>query len=507
MLEATSRPVISSLAVLCFFVAMQATPAQEPTAFSFQELQARARALAAKDYHPETQPELPEYLKKLSYDDYQRIRFLPDRGPWQAEGLKFGVQFFHRGFIYQDPVRIHLVEQGRVRDFAFSPQQFEYGSNHFPTPVPPDLQFAGLRVLYPLNSPAKQDEVAAFLGASYFRVIGAEQVYGASFRGLAIDTAEPSGEEFPRFTDFWLEKPAPGDNSARLYALLDSPSVAGAYQFVIRPGGTTQVEVEARLFFRKPVKKLGVAPVTSMFLVGKNRTRFVPDFRPEVHDSDGLVLQTNAQSSVWRPLINPEKEHVISRFSASALTGFGLLQRDHQFDHYQDLAGRYERRPSLWVQPRQDWGTGTVELVEIPSANEWNDNVVSYWVPGQNPEPGQGLQLSYTLSAGLGAPERCEMLRVEATRITPPHDKNPPRFVIDFSGNPPQGAGGGAPIEAAVQTSSGKIQNLVTQTNELTGGWRAFFDLVGASDKGSELNLFLHRHGQPVSETWLYHYE
>jgi glucans biosynthesis protein len=463
--------------------------------------------MGTSEYHAETQPELPEYLKKLSYDDYQCIHFVPSQGPWQKEGLRFTFQFFHRGFIYNDPVQVHLVEQGRVREFEFSPNQFDYGKNQFPTPPPVGLHFAGLKVLFPLNSPGKQDEVAAFLGASYFRIIGAHQVYGSSARGLALDTAEPSGEEFPRFTEFWIEKPGAPDASLRLYALLDSPSVAGAYRFLLQPDETSKMQVDATLFFRKIVKKLGVAPLTSMFLVGENRTRFVPDFRPEIHDSDGLLMETDSQEWLWRALANPVKEHVVSGFAAGKPKGFGLMQRDRQFDHYQDLAGRYEMRPGLWVEPLEDWGSGTVELVEIPTPAEWNDNVVAYWVPSKKPDRGEELHFSYHVSASPSDPGQEKLLRVESTRITPEHDKSPPRFVIDFGGKEMPSLAADAKVQATVQASHGDIRNVTVEKNEVTGGWRTFFDLADAGNKPVELRLFLHKGTEALSEKWVYEYQ
>jgi glucans biosynthesis protein len=372
--------------------------------------------------------------------------------------------------------------------------------------LPRYLHFAGLRVLYPVNTPSKQDEVASFIGASYFRLLGARQRYGASFRGLAIDTAEPSGEEFPRFTDFWVEKPGPHSTFLQAFALLDSPSVAGAYRFVIKPGETTAVEEEACLFVRKEIKKLGVAPLTSMFLIGENRTYYVPDFRPEVHDSDGLLLQLDDAQWLWHPLVNPQKSHRVSRFAADHLAGFGLLQRDRDFRSYEDLAARYDLRPSLWVQPSGNWGPGAVELVEIPTPNEFHDNIVAYWVPKQKPARGQEFHWVCTLSSFLTGPDHPALESVLATRISPEHDKNPPRFVIDFTGGSLPSLATNATVQAKVQTSRGEVQNLVVQKNDITGGWRVFFDLGGELNEEADLRAWLLNGNQPISETWVYRY-
>jgi glucans biosynthesis protein len=293
----------------------------------------------------------------------------------------------------------------------------------------------------------------------------------------------------------------------QFYALLDSPSVAGAFRFVLKPGEITFVDVEGSLFVRKEGKKLGLAALTSMCLFGKNKTRFIPDFRPEAHDSDGLLIQTAAGEWEWRPLVNPPKEHRITRFAADDVAGFGLMQRERDYRSYHDLVSRFELRPSLWVKPLNKWGPGTIELVEIPTPSEWNDNMVAYWVPKQKIAAGQELRWSYTISARLDEPERPPLLRVEGTRITPEHDKLPTRFVVDFTGTPVPELATNATLEAKVQTSKGEIRNLVAEPNEVTGGWRAFFDLVGVSSEPAELRMTLQASGRVLSETWVYHYQ
>jgi glucans biosynthesis protein len=479
-----------------------ATVRPEPP-FSFDTVRERARQLARKPFQADS-AKIPEFLKGLSYDRYQAIRYRPEEDPWFREKLPFTLQFFHPGNIYQDAVLIHLVDGETVTNFGFSPDQFDYGKNRFPEPVPRNLHFAGLRVLYPVNSPRKQDEVAAFVGASYFRIIGARQVFGASARGLAIDTAEPTGEEFPRFTEYWLQKPGQNASSFEFFALLDSPSATGAYRFVLKPGQTTALDVEASLFLRKDIKKLGLAPLTSMFLTGETRTRFIPDFRPEVHDSDGLLIQTRTNDWIWRALFNPEKEHHISQFNGDDLRGFGLMQRARNFQDYQDLNARFDLRPSLWVEPRNSWGPGTVELVEIPTANEWNENIVAYWVPKQKPPVGQELRWTYTLFATTADPSRPPMFRVEATRISPEHDKVPDRFIVDFTGNTLPAPGTNAAITAEVQPTHGDVRNVILERNDVTGGLRAHFDFSHNGGEEAEIRMVLRNGTQAVSEHWVY---
>jgi glucans biosynthesis protein len=504
------RIVAELLLVMELLLCFHAQPAQAAGGngeFSFNTVRDMARTLAGKEFVPGQNSDLPDVLKKLNYDQYATIRFRPEHNLWKDDHVRFMAQFFHRGYLYQDPVNIHLIDRGQVSDVVFSPEMFDYDTNRIPKDLPAGTEFGGFRLLYPLNTPQKMDEVAEFLGASYFRFLGAGQRYGSSLRGLAIDTAEPSGEEFPRFTEFWLEKPPQLAGGIRAYALMDSPSVAGAYRFVIEPGAATVTEIEMSLFFRKSPKKIGLAPLGSLFLTGQNRTRYVADYRPQVHDSDGLLIASGDSNWTWRALVNPAKEHRISRFPLSTLKGFGLMQRDREFTDYDDLGSRFERRPSYWVEPEGNWGPGTIELVEIPTPTEWNDNIVAYWVPQEAPMPGQEMHLKYRVSALLGGPEQVPLLRVQSTRIRPESGDSPPRFVIDFAGTPPEQDDIKPSTGVKVQTSEGQVRNLVVQTNEATGGWQVFFDLAGAGDNRAELRLRLQPGRAPVSETWVYDYQ
>src|SRR5205085_6387853 len=153
-----------------------------------------------------------------------------------------------------------------------------------------------------------------------------------------------------------------------VYALLESQRATGAYRFDIVPGAETVVRVQARLYLRAAatqVATLGIAPLTSMFFSGENQPRR-GDFRPEVHDSDGLQVATGDGEWLWRPLQNPARMTVTS-FAVRELRGFGLMQRDRTFSSYEDTEARYERRPSAWVRPLSDWGPGRVELVQLPT--------------------------------------------------------------------------------------------------------------------------------------------
>ena len=242
-------------------------------------------------------------------------------------------------------------------------------------------------------------------------------------------------------------------------------------------------------------------------MMGQTHTRFFPDYRPQVHDSDGLQIESGDGNWIWRPLVNPARTFQISRFPATQLKCFGLMQRDREFANYDDLQCRFELRPSYWVEPGKGWGPGAVELVEIPTPNDYNDNIVVYWTPKEKPEPGREIYLTYRLSALSARSDKQPLLRVRSTHIRPEHDNQPPRFVIDFAGNWPQPAEMDSPGAAKIQASQGQVRNLVVQTNEASGGWQVFFDLAGVGDSRTELRLRLQPGQEPASETWVYDYQ
>lgn len=333
------------------------------------------------------------------------------------------------------------------------------------------------------------------------------QVFGLSARGLAIDTGLPSGEEFPSFTEFWLERPAPQAREVTVYALLDSPSVAGAYSFLVQPGDRTVVNVRARLFLRKPVKELGIAPLTSMFFFGEERPRPAEDWRPEVHDSDGLAVQSRAGEWLWRPLGNPEKLRV-SYFEFDNPRGFGLLQRDRKFQNYEDLETRHELRPNAWITPVGEWGRGFVKLVEIPTRKETNDNIVAYWMPRAIPPAGKPLDIAYGIHFQTHEPLGAAIGRATATRMGDGDKEEWKRFVIDFEGQKIRALLESAPVKAVI--SLGPEGQLVQQSvfrNAATGGWRLSFQVRRPKGKPLEVRAFLQNGSETLTETWSYQLE
>jgi glucans biosynthesis protein len=463
---------------------------------------------------------VPEFLLKLSYDEWREIRFDPEQALWRREKLPFAVQYFHPGLYYDRTVKIHVADSSGIHTVPFSPGMFNYGRNTFKDRVPHDLGFGGFRLHYPINTPDYYDEVAVFLGASYFRAVAKAQNYGMSARGLAVDTALSTGEEFPYFKEFWLLKPAPGANKITVYALLDSASVTGAYSFIIQPGVETTMDVRSFLFFRKKVEKLGIAPMTSMFFYGEAASqRPIDDYRPEIHDSDGLQVATGSGEWIWRPLRNP-KSLQMNSFQAQNPAGFGLVQRDQSFDHYQDLEAHYETRPSLWITPVGNWGEGRVELIQLPTETEINDNIIAQWVPANVPARGEQVSYSYRMNWHFPNENRPPGGRAMATRVAKGKTDKFRKFVVDFEGPRLEALTADAGLTAVV-TVDGRAKLVEQQLykNRVTKGWRLVFQ-VSFEDPTSldrvmpvtkrvaaELRAFLKMGENAMTETWTYSYQ
>lgn len=483
-----------------------ASASASTTPFDYAWLKGQALTLASKPYVEPTN-DLPKTLDHISWDDYQKLRFAKDQALWAKDDLAFRVEMFHPGLFFKHPVQIFEVKDGKARHIDYHPKQFETGDLKLGR-LSKDLGYAGFRLQH--HSDWTRD-IAAFLGASYFRAVGAERQYGLSARGLAIDTGLPRPEEFPRFTTFWIERPAQDSNELVVYALLDSPSVAGAYRFGLMPGENFIMDVDAALYPRKEIERLGIAPLTSMYQTGENDRRFAYDFRPEIHDSDGLALQTGNGEWIWRPLVNPRDVRVNSFYDNNP-RGFGLLQRDRDFANYQDDGVWYERRPSLWVEPKSDWGKGAVQLVEIPTVDETFDNIVAFWNPEARPQPGEELLLGYRLHWGAKAPVQPPLATVHATRtglggvIGRKREYFSWRFAVDFNGGPLALLGDAADVEAVVTASRGRIELVSARPLTPINGRRALFDIVPPDESSEPIDLRLHLVSgkRVISETWIY---
>ena len=500
-------PIAVAIAAACAVVP------RASAALGFEDVVQRAKQLASRAY--EEPEQAPQWLLDLSYPEYRDIRFRPEAALWRGTGRPFSVQFFHPGLFYDRAVRIHEVTRSGVSPVVFSPDQFDYGRNELGSRVPQDLGYAGLRVHYPIKRASYHDEVTVFLGASYFRAVGREQVYGLSARGFALDTALASGEEFPWFREFWLVRPSSGAQELTIFALLDSPSATGAYRFVVAPGPHTRLDVELSLFPRAPLRKPGIAPLTSMFLRGEGAPGDEEsDYRPEVHDSDGLLVASGSGEWLWRPLENPRRLNVTS-LHADHPRGFGLLQRDRSFDHYQDLEARPDLRPSAWVEPKGDWGAGHVELVEIPTRDETNDNVVAYWVPARTVSAERPASFAYSVFWYDEARGRPPGGRTVATRRDRSAPEGAVRILVDFEGEELERLPEEAVVEglvtadAADEATDGtrepaEILEQQVIRNPVTGGWRLVFQVRLPDDEPVELRAFLRRGDDVLTETWSY---
>ena len=461
--------------------AISVRDARAQNGFGFENVAEYAEALADKAF--ETPAPIPDALTNLGYDAYRKIRFRPDMAVWRDQSL-FEIQMFHLGNVQRFPVRINLVTDNQIVQVPFRKEMFDYGGLDLPQELAEGLGFAGFRVHYPLHTPDYNDEIAVFLGASYFRILGRDQRFGASARGLAVDTGSPRGEEFPYFREFWLVKPGEHDTEFTLYALLDSQRLAGAYAFRITPGTETRVDVKSRIYLRDEVEKLGIAPLTSMYFFGENSLRHFDDFRPEVHDSDGLLIRNGRKEWIWRPLVNPSDLRVSAFIDENPL-GFGLMQRDREFSNYLDFETHYDSRPSFWVEPIGEWGSGAVELIEIPTEDETNDNIVAFWVPDQKVKKGDVLDFSYRLFAQLENPYRPSLGRTVRTRVGSPEVPGASKtfsdetrlFVVDFKGGDLVRMSSQQPMVADITTSEGRIVDKIVVNNIQTGEWRAAFRL------------------------------
>jgi glucans biosynthesis protein len=458
-----------------------------------------AKDAASKPYKP-PDTKLPDSLKNLDYDHYRQIRFLPERALWRGEKLPFEVQFFHRGFFYAPRVDIYQITNDQAIRIAYRPDEFSFGSNPPPSPDI-DLGFAGFRIHAPINRPDYYDEVCVFLGASYFRAVAKGEIYGLSARGLAINTGEAKGEEFPLFKTFWIEKPAPNANSIVVHALLDSESTTAAYRFTIRPGGATVFDVEMAVYPRVALDHAGLAPMTSMFFFGSNDRIGVDDFRPSVHDSDGMAIYNGRGEELWRPLSNPS-DLQISTFSDLNPRGFGLMQRQKNFFAYEDIESGFERRPSLWAEPIGDWGEGSVQLIEIPTNEEIHDNIAGFWRP-KNPLQAKGEHTyTYRLHWGPDTPKATSLARFSRTAVGA-RGEGIKIFVLDLIGERLKSVDPGS-IRGNVNAEKAEIRNIVTQPNPETGGWRLSFEL-GVKDKVPvELRASLMQGNEAISEVWIY---
>jgi glucans biosynthesis protein len=478
-------------------------------AFDFDRLTEDMRVLSLTEA---AAPTVSGFFTDFDYDDYKSVQFRPEQARWAGPDAGVHLHAFHLGWLFVEPVTLFEIVDGMATPMVFTTDDFQY-FDRVRDRVPPHEPLpgvAGFRLNAPLNRADLFDEVIAFLGASYFRALGRDTGYGLSARGLAINSGLGMPEEFPRFSRFWIEKPVPFAREITVYAALESISCAGAYRFVIRSGTNTEMDVTARLFFRTEVDQVGIAPLTSMFLFSeKNRADF-DDFRPNVHDSDGLLINRRDGDVIWRALNNPARL-ANSWFVEDSPVSFGLMQRDRNFENYQDAVSHYERRPSLLVEPIGNWGRGAVRLVEIPTDLEVNDNIVAFWVPEAKPAPGALLEVAYRLHWGaLPVDPTADIAYVKETRAGTggvsgvENTEGTRKFVVDFAGGLLASLPGDAAVEPIVTVSGGQITVLTLSKIDSVATWRMVIDVLPESGRTVELVAHVAGYGRKLSENWLY---
>ena len=471
----------------------------------FEYVSEQAAELAEKRFR--SQRPMPQVLRDLSYDEYQQISYNNNEYLWLQEGLPFAVGFFHPGYLFEDRVDVREFTATHEQRIPYQSKLFEFGDEKLVRSLPSSLDFSGFRISTDLAEDTHYTEVVSFLGASYFRAVGFGHTYGASTRGLAVNSGLSLEEEFPRFTRVWLGKPLGNDRSLTIYALMNSPSLTGAYQFVLKPGRVTVIDVKMRIFLRESVQSFGVAPITSMFWRGENRMSPETDYRPEVHDSDGLIIRERDTNPIWRPLDLDDRTR-LSYFSVDAFDGFGLMQRDRLFDHYQDMEADYHRRPSIWIDAKGDWGRGFVKLVELPTDGEFDDNIIAFFEPAVLPEKGEIVNYEYSIQwSGHGEPLGYVAETVTSTRLG--EDQSYPGthlFVVEFeAGKEP--ADGEEPPEAVTSIGGPSvIRDTQVRWNPYSRSWRVTLrvDSVDKDDAAVELRCQLKFADESASEIWSY---
>ncbi len=470
--------------------------------FAFDQVVHDAHTLAQHPWHPRP-VKTNKSLRQLSPQAYGQI--LDTHPLWQHAGLPFKILFYPLGATFTHPVRINVIRNGQAYPVQYNPKAFSVdGHPGEKVHIPRNGGYAGF-VAVDTRYPRLHDEFLSFLGASYFRAVSKGAVYGTSARGLGIDTALPSGEIFPYFQEFWLQRPAPGAHHLTIYALLDSPLVTGAYRFEITPGENARVRVHAVLYPRKKIRQLEIAPLSSMFWHGRGRGIRAGDWRPQQHDSSDLVMANGDGEWITRPLNNPLYTQV-TRYALDHPTGFGLLQQDRHFANYEGLTTQYQKRPSVWIQPLNDWGEGQVELVELPTNNRNLDNIVTFWLPRHSPQPGQAFTVRYRLNFFRDAVHLPPGGHPVATYLgTVPDSDGSRRVVVNFAGGGLGRLPANTPVQAHLSVGPGaRLIHSTVHFNPIDHQWQMEAEILPPAHHPTNVRIFLESHGHALSDTWTY---
>ena len=484
-----------------------------PRPFSFDLLKETVRGMAKEPYVGPARP-APKIIANIDYEAWGKIKFDMNQALYAGGPGRFPVSFFHLGMFFPKAVEMNVVEAGQAREIIYDPSIFEMPEDSPARQLPKGAGFAGIRVQEARDAALdwRRNDWVAFLGADYFRSIGELHQYGLSCRAVALDVAVAGkAEEFPDFVKFYIDESGP-KNGLTLYALLEGPSIVGACKYAMARGKGVVMDVEQMFCLRRDVTRFGIAPLTSMYWFSETLKPTAVDWRPEVHDSDGLAIWTGNGERLWRVLNNPPRI-MASSFLDNNPRGFGLLQRDRDFDHYLDGVF-YERRPSLWVEPKGKWGKGSIQLVEIPTDDEIHDNIVAMWVADGPAAAGQEISAAYRLYWLADQPFPSPLAHVVATRLGnggqpgKPRPKGVRKFMVEFIGGSLDDLPYGVKPEAVLWASRGTFSYIYTEAvpDDVPGHWRAQFDLTVIGVEPVEMRLFLRSGGKVLSETWMFQY-
>ncbi|MCG6156894.1 glucan biosynthesis protein [Rubinisphaera margarita] len=468
---------------------------------SFEDLTAYARLKAAHPYQPA--PKAHEILSTLTYDEYQQIQFNHKKAIWRGSD-QFWIEMFHPGFVQRDQIGLNVIEQGREKTVAFNRDYFQYPESMSSFDIPAETTFSGIRIAGRFPGNDDPQEILTFLGSSYFRCRSSDCVYGSSTRGLAVNIGTPGEEEFPVFREFWIVEPEEGVNELIVLAFMDSPSLTGAYEFRLHPQEkTAEIDVRSMIYFRSRPEKLGIAPVTSMWMWGDGLIPPPLDLRPSVHDADGLLVETT-EGWTWRSLCRQSYPSV-SRLNANEIRGFGLLQRDTRFEHFQDSFAQYDRRPSVWIEPQNQWPKGHMELLELPGSHEGIDNIGAYWVPELPKNLEQGLPIAYRIHyfhGDLKTKCRDYLAAIQNVQIHRDPDSKV-RLSIEFKGQSLADLAAETAVHTQLQTIRGEVlhQEIVRRPN---GRWTLELVIRPESDAPFEIQVCLKDANRKLTETWAY---
>jgi glucans biosynthesis protein len=474
-----------------------AEPLASPAPFAPDAVLKAAAQLAAQPFKPPSAP-LPSVFSGLTFEQYASIRRVPGTAIWADDKLGFSLEPLNRGFVYTTPIEINIVENGLSQRVIYDPADFDFGKLQPPAAVR-DLGFSGLRILR--SSDEGFQDAAIFQGASFYRSRARGQNFGVTARGLAIRTGDEPGEEFPLFREFWVERPTPASNTLTMYALLDSESMTGSFRFTIRPLETTIIDTEMTLIARAATDKLGIGAMAGDYLFSGLDHRRTDDWRAAVYEITGLQALSGQGEWLWRPVCNRETLQ-ISAFSDVNPRGFGLLQRSRSFDAFYDDEGRWELRPTLWIEPIGDWGEGDVRLLEIPAASETNANIIAQWRPKGGIAAGKSQSFAYRQFWCWTPPSKPPLAVCMSSRAGKFNGR--PRFTVEMTGDVFADPLKAAAAAADIQANPGKIASIRLYPYKDRRSVRAVFDLDPGSETFSELRLTLKIDNQAISETWLY---